>query len=44
MPSASSLPGRGRLIVLIGGSFLTFIVKGGTVAVLVDADQRKGEP
>lgn len=26
------------LIVLIGGSLLTFVVKGGTVAVLVDAD------
>jgi hypothetical protein len=26
------------LLVLIGGSILTFIVKGGTVAVLVDAD------
>lgn len=30
------------LIVLIGGSFLTFIVKGGTVAVLVEADQHAG--
>jgi hypothetical protein len=30
------------LIVLIGGSMLTFIVKGGTVAVLVDADQHAG--
>jgi hypothetical protein len=30
------------LIVLIGGSILTFIVKGGTVAVLVDADQHAG--
>lgn len=30
------------LLVLIGGSFLTFIVKGGTVAVLVEADQHAG--
>jgi hypothetical protein len=30
------------LIVLIGGSVLTFIVKGGTVAVLVDADRHAG--
>jgi hypothetical protein len=30
------------LIVLIGGSFLTFVVKGGTVAVLVEADQHAG--
>jgi hypothetical protein len=30
------------LIVLIGGSFITFIVKGGTVAVLVEADQSAG--
>jgi hypothetical protein len=30
------------LVVLIGGSFLTFIVKGGTVAVLVQADQHAG--
>ena len=30
------------LIVLIGGSLLTFVVKGGTVAVLVDADAHAG--
>ena len=30
------------LLVLIGGSILTFIVKGGTVAVLVDADGHAG--
>jgi hypothetical protein len=30
------------LVVLIGGSFLSFIVKGGTVAVLVEADQHAG--
>jgi hypothetical protein len=30
------------LLVLIGGSLLTFIVKGGTVAVLVEADEHAG--
>jgi hypothetical protein len=30
------------LIVLVGGSFLTFVVKGGTVAVLAEADQHAG--
>jgi len=30
------------LIVLIGGSVLTFMVKGGTVAVLIDADRHAG--
>ena len=30
------------LIVLVGGSFLTFVVKGGTVAVLVEADVHAG--
>src|SRR4029453_16814251 len=30
------------LVVLVGGSSLTFIIKGGTVAVLVEADQHAG--
>ena len=30
------------LLVLIGGSLLTFVVKGGTVAVLVEADDHAG--
>jgi hypothetical protein len=30
------------LVVLVGGSLLTFIVKGGTVAVLVEADEHAG--
>ena len=41
-PAALASFAAAFLIVLIGGSLLTFIVKGGTVAVLVEADGHAG--
>lgn len=41
-PAALTAFALSFLIVLIGGSILTFIVKGGTVAVLVDAEAGAG--
>ncbi len=41
-PAALTSVALAFLLVLIGGSLLTFVVKGGTVAVLVDSDGRAG--
>jgi hypothetical protein len=41
-PAALTLFAIAFLLVLVGGSVLTFIVKGGTVAVLADADANAG--
>ena len=41
-PAALTAFALAFLLVLIGGSLLTFIVKGGTVAVFVDADGHAG--
>jgi hypothetical protein len=41
-PAALTSFAMAFLIVLIGGSALTFVVKGGTVAVLVEADNHAG--
>ena len=41
-PAALTSFAMAFLIVLIGGSALTFVVKGGTVAVLVEADDHAG--
>ena len=41
-PAALTSVALAFLLVLIGGSLLTFVVKGGTVAVLVDSDARAG--
>jgi hypothetical protein len=41
-PAALTSVALAVLLVVIGGSLLTFIVKGGTVAVLVDSDARAG--
>ncbi len=41
-PAALTSFAMAFLVVLIGGSVLTFVVKGGTVAVLVEADDHAG--
>ncbi len=41
-PAALAFFAAAFLLVLVGGCVLTFIVKGGTVAVLVDADANAG--
>jgi hypothetical protein len=41
-PAALTSVALALLLVLIGGSLLTFVVKGGTVAVLVESDARAG--
>jgi hypothetical protein len=41
-PAALTFYAIALLLVLVGGSVLTFIVKGGTVAVLADADANAG--
>jgi hypothetical protein len=41
-PAALTAVAIAFLLVLIGGSLLTFVIKGGTVAVLVEADAHAG--
>ncbi len=41
-PAALAAFALGFLVVVLGGSALTFVVKGGTVAVLAEADARAG--
>src|SRR3972149_2642947 len=41
-PVALAAVGMAFLLVLVGGSALTFAVKGGTVSVLADAEARAG--
>src|SRR4029453_2584801 len=41
-PAALTAFALAFLIVLVGGSILTFVVKGGTVAVLVESDDHAG--